>query len=289
MKASVATLLCLILCVTTTLQAADSSIGVAMANGKFFLDRSPVVGNANVFDGSLIETNQAMSDLSLNSGLKIRLGTASRGKIFTGRLELETGAGQISGPNSVVMAGRLHVIPVDSNAIARVAYGPRKLVEVTAVGGRVRVETAEGIRVANMDSGIALSFFEQAGASAPASLSGKVERKNGKLMLTDATTNVSVELKGTNLEQYVGKRVTVTGNMVGADVLQVLSVTKAAAGAVAGAAAAGGAAAGAGAGAGAGIGLSAAAIAGIAIAGGTGLGVGLAGAAGAFSSGSASK
>jgi hypothetical protein len=165
-----------------------------------------------------------------------------------------------------------------------------------------------------MESGMALSFAEQSGASAPTRLCGKVERKDGVPMLTDATTKVTVELKGAAFDEYVGKTIAVTGNMAGPDLLQVLTAKRdtcgapgpkaatAAAGASAGAAAGGSAAAGAGAGAGAAAGaaaagaasvgaaagLSTAAIAGIAVGSAAGLSAGLAGAAGAFSQKSAS-
>jgi hypothetical protein len=278
MKFSRAFAQCLSIFLAVTLQA-SSTIGVAVANGRFLLDRSSVVGNASVFDGSILETGKVMSDLSLTSGLKIRLGVESRGRVFSDRLVLEKGAGQISGPNSVAIAGRLHVIPVEANAIARVVYGPSKRVEVAALGGRVRVETAEGVALAKMDSGASLSFEEQGGASGPTRLTGKVARINGKLTLTDAITKVTVELRGAGLEQYIGQTVTVTGDMVGPDVLQVGSVAKAA----------GGAAAAGGTGAASGVGLSTTAIAGIAIGGATALGLGLGAAAGAFGSGNASK
>jgi hypothetical protein len=246
----------------------------------------------------------------LTSGLKIRLGMDSRGQVFRGRLELEQGAGQVSGSKYLVKARGLRVFPVTSSATVRVALGPKSLVEVAAVTGSFRVETAAGIRVANMAPGAALSFTEQAGASPPTVVCGNAERVDGKLLLTDKTSGVTVELSGAGLTQYIGKSISVTGNRAGNDALQVLSVKRDACGgagpaaagvaaaAGAGAGAAGTAAAGVGAGtasaagaagAAGGVGLSTAAIAGIAVAGATGLGAGLAATQGVFSSGNASK
>jgi hypothetical protein len=297
-------------CLFGILPGAISTIGVATANGSFWLDHSQVAGNANVFDGSVIETGKAMSDLSLTSGLKIRLGMDSRGQVFRGRLELEQGAGQVSGSKYLVKARGLRIFPVTSSATVRVALGPKSLVEVAAVTGSFRVETAAGIRVANMAPGAALSFTEQAGAAPPTVVCGNAERVDGKLLLTDKTSGVTVELSGAGLTQYIGKSISVTGNRAGNDALQVLSVKRDACGgagpaaagvaaaAGAGAGAAGTAAAGVGAGtasaagaagAAGGVGLSTAAIAGIAVAGATGLGAGLAATQGVFSSGNASK
>ena len=291
----------LTLCLFGILPGAISTIGVATANGSFWLDHSQVVGNANVFDGSVIETGKAMSDLSLTSGLKMRLGVDSRGQVFRDRLELEQGAGQVSGSKYLVKARSLRVFPVSSGATVRVALGPKNLVEVAVVTGSFRVETAAGIRVANMASGAALSFTEQAGAAPPTMVCGNAERVDGRLLLTDKTSGVTVELSGAGLEKYLGKSISVTGNRTGNDALQVLSVKRDACGGTGGVAAGAGAAGSAGAGVGAGAasagavgaagggGLSTAAIAGIAVAGATGLGAGLAATQGVFSSGNASK
>ena len=123
----------LTMCVSGALFAATSGIGVAMANGTFWLDRSQVEGNASVFDGSIIETGKAMSDLALTSGLKMRLGVESRGQIFTNRLELQQGISQVTGSKFLVKARELRVFPVGSAATVRVAVGPKNLVEVAAV------------------------------------------------------------------------------------------------------------------------------------------------------------
>jgi hypothetical protein len=279
------------------LPAATSMIGVAMANGNFLLDRAEVVGNANVFDGSEVQTTKAMSDLSLTSGLKIRLAMDSRGKVFHDRLVMEQGTGQVSGSKYLVEARGLRVIALGSDATVRVALGPEELVEVAAVTGAFHVETLQGIRVANMTSGTALSFSAQAGASMPTVLCGKPSNVDGKVVLTDKTTGVTVQLTGISLDEFAGKSISVTGNMAGSDVLHVLSAKRSACGgaaAKAGAAGAAGAGAGAGAaagaaGAGAAVGLSTAAIAGIAVAGAVGLGLGVTAAAGGFSSPPASK
>jgi hypothetical protein len=283
----------LTLCLCGILTAANSMIGVAVANGNFLLDRSQVVGNANVFDGSVVETERAMSDLSLTSGLKMRLGVESRGQVFQDRLVLQQGAGQVSGSKYLVEARGLRVIPVGSDATVRVALGPKTLVEVAALTGSFHVETLAGIRVANMTPGAARSFTVQAGAATPTVLCGTALLVDGKLMLTDKTAGITLELTGTGLEQYVGKSISVKGNMAGNDVLHVLSVKRDACGGGGAAAAAGDVDSAGGAGtaavAGAGTGLSTAAIAGIAVGGATGLGLGLAAANGVFSGANASK
>ena len=295
-RISLVTLLTIIL--SGILQAAASVLGVATTNGNFWLDHSQVAGNATVFDGSVLETGKDMSDVLFAGGLKVRLGAESRGQLFAGRLRLQQGAGQVSGSKYVVEARGLRVLPVSSGATVRVALGPRNLVEVAAVTGSFHVETAAGIRVANMSAGAALSFTEQAGAAPPTVLCGDVGRVEGRLLLTDKVSGVTVELVGEHLDPFVGKSISVTGNRSGNDALHVLMVKRDACGApVVGAASGDGTETGSGAGgsstgaagAGGAGGLPTIAIAGIAVAGATGLSLGLAAAKGAFSGGNASK
>lgn len=273
--------------------AAATALGVATANGNFRLDHSQVAGNATVFDGSLIETGKDMSDVSLAGGMKVRLGADSRGQVFAGRLALQQGAGQVSGSKYLIEAQGLRVLPVTPDATVRVALGPRTLVEVAAITGSFHVETAAGVRVANMSAGAALSFTEQAGAAPPTVLCGDVGRVDGKLLLTDKVSGVTVELVGEHLDPFIGKSISVTGNRSGNDALHVLMVRRDACGLVAAGDDGGGSGSSGGSSTGpvavsAG-GLPHIAIAGIAIGGATGLGLGLAAAKGAFSGGNASK
>jgi hypothetical protein len=259
------------------LNAANPVIGLAVTNGDFVLDHSAMVGNANLYQGSLIETKSMFSDLSLTNGLKMRIDEESRGKIFEDRLLLEKGAGQVSGSKYTVTAGQLRVIPSTTNAIARVAIETGGRIEVASLVGSLQVQTEGGIPVANLAAGTALSFSGQASAATPTTVHGKVQFKDGKYTLTDKTTKLTFQLQGSDLHQYVGKIVTATGNLEGTATLQVLNV------ALGGAAAAGGAAAG-GAAAGSAAGLSGAAIAGITVGAAAAIGLGAAAASGTFSS-----
>ncbi|MDQ6708589.1 MAG: hypothetical protein M3Z85_21730, partial [Acidobacteriota bacterium] len=59
--------------------AAAPSIGLAIANGSFTLDRQSVPGNATVFDGNTIETSGNASRITLGGGTRVQLGESSRG------------------------------------------------------------------------------------------------------------------------------------------------------------------------------------------------------------------
>ena len=155
-----------------------------------------------------------------------------------------------------------------------------------ALQGRSHVTNARGMLVANLTPGIALEFEPQVeGADAASKLKGILRRQAGKFLLTDETTNVTVELRGSGLSSKVGKRVEVTGQLAAGSVavepatqvINVQTITLAAAVAVAGpGAGTAGAASAAGATA-AGIGAGTVAIVGGVAAAGTVAGLGITG------------
>ena len=81
---------------------------------------------------------------------------------------------------------------------------------------------------------MALQFEPQvAGAAAPSSFLGCLLRKEGKFILYDQTTRIVVELRGTGFEREWGNRVQVNGTTdttatsdVGAQVVDVTSITR---------------------------------------------------------------
>jgi hypothetical protein len=167
------------------------------------------------------------------------------------------------------------------------------VVEIAALTGDVHVFNAAGLNIANLVPGRALDMKPQdAGASAPSTLTGCAVRSGNNVLFTDETSSVVVQLNGSSVK--TNKRVQISGTMVpnatpAAGATQVINVTSVkdvggacrARGAVAGGAAAGGSAAGvASAG---GISATTAVVAGVAVA--AGVGVGAAAAAGALNNG----
>jgi hypothetical protein len=273
------------------LSAATSGIGIAMSEGNILINSSSAAGNATIFNGSTLETQSAASQVRLNDGARLRLASDSRGTVFSDHVDLQKGSANITGYSA--NASGLNV-RADGKASASISMRDQGVVEIAALTGSVHVFNAAGLNVANLVPGRALDLRPQdAGANAPSSLTGCAVKAGDNTLLTDETSNVTVQLQGGNVR--TGRRVQVTGSMVpnstppsGAS--QVINVTnvkevggacKAGAAAAAGGAAAGGAAA-AGAGAGTGIGVTTAVVAGIAVAAGAGLGI--AAGTGAFSS-----
>lgn len=235
------------------LPAATPSIGVALSSGSMTVDNSLVPGNATLFDGNTIQTGATSSRLQMKNGKLAELDADSSAKVYSDHMVLESGSGEASGRYGVV-AKSLRI----AGDSARVSvFG--NTVEVAALSTPVTVSNSAGIQVANLMPGRALAFTPQeSGAMAAATLTGVVRKVGDSYLLTDTTSNVTVQLSGGGVEKYEKHMVRVTGTPASgatpvAGATQVLNVTniedqgRAKRGAAAGAAAAGAAAAGAGA------------------------------------------
>ena len=77
------------------LSAAGLVIGMAVADGRFYLDQASVTGNGTLFDGSHIETLAAPSQLRWRQGTQFRMGASSRASVYEHKLVLESGIGQL--------------------------------------------------------------------------------------------------------------------------------------------------------------------------------------------------
>src|SRR4051794_29234152 len=63
------------------ISAAGTSIGMAVADGRFHLDQAVATGTGTLFEGSRIETLSAPSQLKLNQGARFRMGAAARAAV----------------------------------------------------------------------------------------------------------------------------------------------------------------------------------------------------------------
>jgi len=264
------------LCVLTAGFAAGSAIGLVVANGSFQLDHSTVWASATLFDGNVIETNVSSSQLQLSKGVNLRLAAQTRARVYESRLVLEKGIGQLASTNYRIEAATLRVEVDKPGATARVQLAGPERVVVAARDGSVRVTNAEGVLVARLRSGGEMTFEPQDVSVVATKVSGILALKDGKFIVVDRVTNVTMQVQGAGLEAEVGKLVEITGTVDPApptvpgasqliNVTSIKRLTKAARPAAAAGAGAAGAAGGAAAGAAAG-GLSTGAI--VAIVGG---------------------
>ena len=194
---------------------ANPSIGMAVANGSFQLDKSKVSGNATLFDGSLIETGAVSSDLVLQNGARLRLGTESQAMVHQDRLVLEKGQSEINAaPGYSIEALGLRTAPDSPQSRLIVTYSGPARIQVAALMGSARVSGANGIVVANIPAGTALELDPQAaGAATPSSISGVLQSKNGAFLLPDDLSRVTYTLVGGGLDAFAGKCVEVTGGI----------------------------------------------------------------------------
>jgi hypothetical protein len=217
MESATAALMSLILTLASGsgcfLPGAVPVIGTVVASGTFRLDNGTVAGNATLFEGAMIETNSARSRVQLSSGVRVSLGAESRARFYDDRMVLEKGEGRIDKTGRFRLeAGGVVVHPATGDAIARVQLLGGARVQVAALSGSLRVMNLRGMRVANVETGRSLEFEPQADATT-SRVTGTLRRSNSHFLLTDETTNVTVELAGAGLAKEVGYRIEATGSL----------------------------------------------------------------------------
>ena len=193
--------------------AASPSIGLAVANGSFQIDKSTVYGNTTLFDGSLIETAAVSSDLALHNGARLRLGSDSQARVRPDRLVLEKGQTELGASSGYsVEALGLRVAPESLQSRFAVSFSGPARIQVAALAGSARVSGLNGVLIANVPAGTALDLEPQnAGAAASSSLSGVLQSKDGVYRLPDEVSRVTYTLTGSGLIPFIGKCVEVTG------------------------------------------------------------------------------
>ena len=216
MAAMMSLIMALVLGGTGTGEAASGAapvIGTVVAKGAFRLDNATVTGNATLFEGATIETKNAESRMELSGGAKVLLGTESKARFYGDHMVLDKGDGQLEKASGFRFEARgLTIQPETGNASARVRIAGGARVELAALSGSFRVLNARGTLVANVGAGRGLALEPQAGDTTTR-LTGTLTKVGGHYLLTDETTNVTVELAGQGLAKEVGNRVEITGSM----------------------------------------------------------------------------
>jgi hypothetical protein len=193
--------------------AASPAIGFATAGGNFLVNHSRVSGNTSLFDGTVMETREAGSLLELYGGTHLELGPSSQGRVYRDRMVLERGWGRmISGNQYRLEAHSLQIVPAASGATAEVSLTDTNHVRVGTLSGTIKVISPGGVLLALLESGKRLDFEPQAGgASAPFTVTGCLEKSEGRYLLKDVTASITFELKGRELEREAGSGVKIIG------------------------------------------------------------------------------
>jgi hypothetical protein len=192
--------------------AASPAIGTIVTRGAFRLNHATLINNATLFEGATIETGSAASRMDLVSGTRLELGADSRGRFFGDHLVLERGQSVLQKAQGFRVEARgLTILPDTGASTGRILLQGTARVQVSAVTGSLRVLNSRGMVVAKIPSGGALLMEPQA-SDGPTRLAGRVSLRGGHYLLTDETTNVTVELAAKkSLANAIGRRVEVTG------------------------------------------------------------------------------
>ena len=201
-------------CMVPYTSAGAVPIGTASARGDLRVDSYLVKGNATLFDGSVVETGIATADLRLDKGTEITMATSSRGILYSDHLVLQQGQSQLATSSSFqLQANGLRVTAIEPNSRGVVSLKPGNTVEVATLNGSFGVANAQGILLASVRPGHALSFAMQAGTGSTAfSGVGLLSSENGHYYFT-SETGVQYEVTGRDLKKYVGQKVVLMGTV----------------------------------------------------------------------------
>jgi len=201
--------------------AATPVIGTVVSEGAFRLNHATVRSNATLFEGATVETGVAPSRMELASGARLELESESAARFFGDRLLLERGAGRIekaagSANRFRVETRGLTIQPDTGASSGRIVLAGARRVEVAVLTGSFRVLNPRGLVVARIATGRTL-VLEPQPAPGPTQLTGRLVNRNGHYLLTDETTNITVEVAGSRLmkpalTKALGQRVEVTGS-----------------------------------------------------------------------------
>ena len=193
------------------------AIGTLITKGAFRLNHATVRSNATLFDGAIVETGATPARVDLASGAGLELESESTARVFGRRLVLERGSAQVgltpTNAGFLVEARGLTIRSDMSSAAARIALVGERRVDVSALGGSFRVFNSGGILVAKIAAGKALALELQS-TSRPVRVTGRLVTRGGHYLLTDETTDVTVEVSASrsDLTKKLGQRVEIMGS-----------------------------------------------------------------------------
>jgi len=207
-----------ILCVGSCAMAATPSIGTVTARGETRIDDYQVKGSGTVFDGSLIETGQSaqsVADVRLAGGSVVTLYIGTRGNVYHDHFVLQQGKVEVTSPGSYrVEVNGLVVTPAGSNSDGIVSIEPGNTVNVVAQTEALKVSGDEGTLIAQVHPGNPLAFGPVSGKpSLDFSATGQVSADHGHYLLKASAVDLTYELKGGNVQNFVGDQVSASGKV----------------------------------------------------------------------------
>ena len=202
-------------CMLSYAAAGTVSIGTASVRGNMRVDNYVVKGNATLFNGSVVETDQASADLRLSKGTQITLSTNSRGTMYSDHAILQQGETQVIASNSFqLQANTVRVFPNQPNSVGIVSLKPDNTVQVATLSGSFGVSSNTGVMLANVHPGNMVTFAMQAPGASQTAFSGLgiVSFENGTYYLT-TDEDVKYVLTCHDSHRFIGDKVYVTGTV----------------------------------------------------------------------------
>lgn len=192
-------------------RAGTPAVGVALADGRFWVDQQEVRSNATILAGSRVTTGAVAAELRMLAGNQLTLAPQSELELYASRAVLRRGTVELEAkPPFELQVDQLALHP-EAGARLRTELASEKTLRVTAIEGTARLTTAQGVLVARLGPGETLELKPVTGAAAPVSLSGCVRQDRGRYVLDDPVTHLTVELEGEGLDRLAGRAVRVTG------------------------------------------------------------------------------
>src|SRR5580704_11884189 len=209
--------------------ASPSSIGFVVTSGQAQVDGAIVHGNSTLFQGNVVRTGDATSDLMFRGGSNLLLQPGSTATVFRDYGVLEHGSAVQRGHHALVADG-LQISSLSPEGAVFVDVQDKSHLKVAAQGGAAEVRNPAGLLVARLEPGKALNFSLQQQNSTPTppqqnptptagvqlTIHGILRKDHpgryGHFLLTDMASNVTYELQGPDLDDLVGASVEVTGS-----------------------------------------------------------------------------
>jgi hypothetical protein len=220
--------------------SSPANVGFVVTSGQAQVGGAVVQGNSTLFQGDLVQTGEATSDLMFPGGANVLLQPESAIRVYREYAVLQNGVATKHGNNAyALIADGLRVSSLSPQGSVVVGLKNRNQLDVTAQGGPAEVRNAGGILVARLEMGKALRVAIQAAppqnsvspalpqSAAPSTpvpagtqltLHGILRKDHagryGHYLLTDLASKVTYELQGSGLEDLVGGSVEATGSIV---------------------------------------------------------------------------
>jgi hypothetical protein len=140
--------------------AASSTVGVVRADGLFTVNNAQVEGNANLLDGSHIQTNgNGSGQIYLQNGQRLELGLNSAGTVYGDHFTLTQGTARIDSLKNYKIDAGSFSIQSSGAASHAVVHVDGNNVDVLTKSGRLNITNEKG-QVTHLANGEHIAFKE---------------------------------------------------------------------------------------------------------------------------------